>query len=380
MHIYPARPNFDFVTDDLLKSPTEGQLWYNSTTEHIYMWRETEWIPIGNRSDYAGNWGTLADGEVMPRPVDPTGYVFDYNECIWNTSPHMLPKCEKFECYAGLDGKVVMNYLPIGSVESVGGIANYMIIGIRGNHNRGVIMPIRVAPTPTPTPTPPTPTPPTPTPPTPTPPTPTPPTPTPPTPTPPTPTPPTPTPPTPTPTLDSFHPTVTISTNAPPSGVYAGMNIRVTVNVTTAVANTDLVVYVNLSGTAKVNNSWSTPRAVTIPIGSSNAYFDLSTRPQPYDGEVRILVATVASPNSRLGNFPSTTANVMHYIPDPTPTPPTPTPPTPTPPTPTPPTPTPPTPTPPTPTPPTPTPPTPTPPTPTPPTPKIGRASCRERV
>ncbi len=153
-HIYPAQPDLSQVNDNILSTPTEGQRWFNVTNKHLYVYDGVEWVPLMNRSDYAANWGQIESGQKLPKPVGEDGYVFDYQECIWNTSPAVLGKFDNFVCYADADGTVTAKYRPAGSAYFIGGVANYIIIGIRGNTNRGLIVaPPVPSPTPSPTPT-----------------------------------------------------------------------------------------------------------------------------------------------------------------------------------------------------------------------------------
>lgn len=153
-HVYPARPDPSQVSGTLLSNPTEGQFWYNTSNKHMYAWNGFEWIPIMNRDDYAANWGQVSNGQRIPRPISADGYIFEYDECIWSTSPAVLGKFDNFICYADGQGVVTAQYRPTGGSTYVDGIANYLIIGIRGNHNRGVIVaPPLPSPTPTVTPT-----------------------------------------------------------------------------------------------------------------------------------------------------------------------------------------------------------------------------------
>lgn len=151
-NIYPATPDYNSINGNLLQHPTEGQHWYNSTNKHMYVWRGTEWVPLMNRNDYAANWGQLMHGEYLPNPENEDGYIFEYDECIWATSPAALGKFDSFTCYADASGLITMQYRPLGTDGYVEGIANYIIIGIRGNVNNGVIVAPDITPTPTPSP------------------------------------------------------------------------------------------------------------------------------------------------------------------------------------------------------------------------------------
>jgi hypothetical protein len=147
--IYPAQPDLSQTSNYLLSNPTEGQNWYNSSNKYMYVWKGNEWVPLLNRGAYAANYGQLSHGDSLPKPVGEDGYVFEYDECIWSTSPAVLGNFSAFICNADQTGVVTAQYRPVGSNSFVNGIANYIIIGIRGNHNRGVII---APPVPSPTP------------------------------------------------------------------------------------------------------------------------------------------------------------------------------------------------------------------------------------
>lgn len=154
-HIYPARPDLSQTTDTLLSNPTNGQFWFNKTNRHMYIWSDGQWVPITNRVDYAANWGQISHGQTLPNPVSSDGYVFPYDECIWSVSPAVLGNFDTFICFADLQGLVTSQYRVLGSTNFVDSIANYIIIGIRGNRNKGVtIAPSLPIPTPAPTVTP----------------------------------------------------------------------------------------------------------------------------------------------------------------------------------------------------------------------------------
>lgn len=163
--IHPVSPNLSQTTDGILSNPTEGQFWHNKDNNHIYVYDGGRWLPIMNRSDYAANWGQIEHGQTLPKPVGADGYVFDYDECIWSTSPAILGKFDNFIYFADENGLVTAQYRPLGSSTFVNGTVNYIIIGIRGNANAGIIIPpplpsvtptvtpsIGASPTPPPTP------------------------------------------------------------------------------------------------------------------------------------------------------------------------------------------------------------------------------------
>lgn len=165
----PNTPDLNRTHNNLLVAPTPGQLWYNSTTSAIHYWTGTYWIPIRKGGDVAANWGSVVNGQTLPRPVSAsTGYVFNYDECIWSVSS------ANYNTFFGevicesdpVTSQVTMRYRVGG--QFVPGIANYLIIGIRNNSLLGGIQPTpsptSAAPTPsnspapsstrTPTPTP----------------------------------------------------------------------------------------------------------------------------------------------------------------------------------------------------------------------------------
>lgn len=156
----PPTPDLAFVTDGVLQSPTEGQFWHNSSDFRIYVRIDNQWVALMNRDDYAGNWGQIAHGQYLPKPVSENGYEFPYSECIWNTSPAVMGKFDAFTCFADSSGLVTAQYRDETSGQTIDSIANYVIIGIKGNTNLGTIAPPPSPPAPsesvpaTPTPTP----------------------------------------------------------------------------------------------------------------------------------------------------------------------------------------------------------------------------------
>lgn len=167
------------TTVKLLSDPTEGQLWYNTTQETIFVYDGVAWIALGMSGDIAANWGVLHHGENLPRPINQQGYVFGYDECAWIVSPFAInTPFRRMECRTDVttngsgqitESKVYMVYLtnqPLDPFKA--GCVNYMIVGIKGNVNMGdqapippptpeVSMTASVTPTPTraPSPTPP---------------------------------------------------------------------------------------------------------------------------------------------------------------------------------------------------------------------------------
>lgn len=142
-------------TNGLLENVTQGQLWYNSTRKNVYYWTGSEWVEFRLYGSVSANWGQILDGNVLPRPVNPrTGYVFKYSECIWSVAPSVIP--DGFNYYVcGTDENSLVNfkYMAAGQDSYTSGTVNYLIVGISGNDNSGVIDVTPIPPTPTPTPT-----------------------------------------------------------------------------------------------------------------------------------------------------------------------------------------------------------------------------------
>lgn len=152
--LYDAVPDLNETSKTQLQNPTEGQFWYNSTRGILYFWSEDSlWVPIPISESYAANWGQILHGQQLPRPVAPiSGYEFEYTECIWSVAPATyLGKPGLVNCTTDADANVTMQYRLSLNGTLIDGIANYLIIGITGNQNNGVYIPLPPAPTPTPT-------------------------------------------------------------------------------------------------------------------------------------------------------------------------------------------------------------------------------------
>lgn len=152
-----AKPDLTQTSKAQLSKPTVGQLWFNSTRDTVYYWRGDVWWPIPLREYVAANWGSLLDGQQLPKPVSPiTGHVFDYADCIWSVAPAAFTgKIGAVSCGTDPNAVVTMKYRLSGTNTVLSGLANYLIIGIRGNYNAGQsIPPIQFTPTPTPSVTP----------------------------------------------------------------------------------------------------------------------------------------------------------------------------------------------------------------------------------
>lgn len=150
-----AVPDLSKTSDDQLRNPTAGQLWYNSTREKIYYWDGTTWAAAPIRNQYAANWGRALHGQYLPKPVARDGRVFEYSECIWSVSPAVFSAAiDTFNCNTDQNAKVTVQQRYAGREGLVNSVANYLIIGIDNNVNNGrwdIVTPIQVSPTPSPT-------------------------------------------------------------------------------------------------------------------------------------------------------------------------------------------------------------------------------------
>lgn len=152
----PGTPDLAIATSDTLQTPTEGQLWLNTTTGTLFVYDGAQWIPLYKKSDLAANWGVIGDGGQLPRPVASDGYVFPYSECIWSVAPHQINSTlNMMTVFTDGEANVTAKYRQSSDSEVVSTYVNYLIIGIRGNQNQGTIVPPpEASPLPTLTPTP----------------------------------------------------------------------------------------------------------------------------------------------------------------------------------------------------------------------------------
>ena len=150
-NLYDAVPDLNETSKTQLSEPIVGQFWYNSTRGVVYHFDGIAWIPIPLRGSYAANWGQIVHGQQLPRPVNQQGYMFPYAECIWSVSPASINgSVDMMNCNTDANALVTMQYRYTNTTTMVNGIANYLIIGITGNTNEGIIIP-PIQPSPTPT-------------------------------------------------------------------------------------------------------------------------------------------------------------------------------------------------------------------------------------
>jgi hypothetical protein len=151
----PGNPDTNLSFDNIFDNSINGQFWYNTTKGTLYVYTESAWTPISSMDDVAANWGSIFHGEQIPKPVSPTsGQEFEYNECIWCVAPATYDTgFSVVNCATDNNAIVTMEY---GTPpDLLPGTANYLIIGIKGNQNKGSLvpppLPSGITPTPTPT-------------------------------------------------------------------------------------------------------------------------------------------------------------------------------------------------------------------------------------
>jgi hypothetical protein len=152
-------PDLSKTYNRLLSRPVEGQVWYNKTDQNPYVFTETNgWKTFGNINDVAGNSGVIQNKQYLPSVISIDGYNFALEECAFTVSPFHIPSEIDFvHCFVEPTGRVRMEYRIEGTLEIIeDGFANYAIIGIRDNTNKGDANPTDcqsgIAPTPTPVP------------------------------------------------------------------------------------------------------------------------------------------------------------------------------------------------------------------------------------
>lgn len=158
--ILTGNPSRTDAYNEILSNPTTGQFWYNTTNKILYSWDGNHWVPFRSVDDVAANWGTIGHNQQLPKPISQTtGYEFDYTECIWSVSPAIYEASfSSMGCGTDSNAVVTMEYKLSGSNTVLTGLANYLIIGIKGNSDLGMhTQPPGLpgeSPTPTPTVTP----------------------------------------------------------------------------------------------------------------------------------------------------------------------------------------------------------------------------------
>ena len=153
--VQPDLSKASFIDEDnkrLLSSPIEGQLWFNTTRNSLFVFDGTGWNELNISSELDVNWGTVCDGEQIPLPINSAafGSPYTYKDCAWFVSPRETDETFEFMvCQTDENANVTMKYKDVGSSELRSASANYMIVAISGNTNVGRIIPCAV-PEPTP--------------------------------------------------------------------------------------------------------------------------------------------------------------------------------------------------------------------------------------
>ena len=94
----PTSPDFTKISDKdsqgrkLLSNPIEGQLWFNTTQETLFVFDGADWLALGMAGDIAANWGVIADGETIPQPKNKSGYIFDNGTFVNKDTKHIISK------------------------------------------------------------------------------------------------------------------------------------------------------------------------------------------------------------------------------------------------------------------------------------------------
>lgn len=128
-----------------LTAARNGQIWYNTTVDLPYLRSASSWIPLFRDGSIQSNWGIITNGQQIPQPIGVDGSAFPYSECVWIVGPFTI-NGEITDYTIETDGNAFVT-----ATSNIGPlVCNYLIIGIKGNINRGIQTPI-VTVTPTPT-------------------------------------------------------------------------------------------------------------------------------------------------------------------------------------------------------------------------------------
>lgn len=140
-------PDLTIAISNALIHPTEGQVWFNKTDNTPYLFSGLKWNPLSQETDCASNWGKIYHNQQLPLPVSSSGYEFSYDECVWMVSPSgNATQYEYMVCTTTDDGKVIHQYSLLSTGQVIDGIANYLIIGVKGNSKTGSVLDVPSAP------------------------------------------------------------------------------------------------------------------------------------------------------------------------------------------------------------------------------------------
>lgn len=142
-------PDLTMTFADLLANPAIGQRWFNSTRNRSQFFDGDGWVAMSNNSDVAAISGVIYTGTQLPRPMSADGYLYPYSECIWSVSPYgfyvdeilylTFGEIDYMTCKTDATGLVTVEFTFVGNATVFGGLANFMIVGIKGNANLGTI-------------------------------------------------------------------------------------------------------------------------------------------------------------------------------------------------------------------------------------------------
>jgi hypothetical protein len=139
----PVKPDLNQTTGNVLKNPTQGQLWYNKSNKTFYSWNSFSktWEPLSMKNNVTVNAGVILDGYAIPLPVHPiTGYQYQLSECIWAVAPRALYGPFNYVvCTTDNNAVVTCKFVMTGSNNINITLCNYIIIGISGNVNNGSV-------------------------------------------------------------------------------------------------------------------------------------------------------------------------------------------------------------------------------------------------
>lgn len=144
-------PDKSKASGNMFDNPVEGQYWLNQTTQSLCIFDGTAWIPVKRFGDIAANWGVIAHGEQIPLPLSANGRTYTYADCSWIVSPFGYPNSiDYMVCHTDYNAVVTMQYSLESDASMTNGYANYLIVAIPGNVNRGSLLgQVQITPTPT---------------------------------------------------------------------------------------------------------------------------------------------------------------------------------------------------------------------------------------
>lgn len=143
-------PNPSEKLENVLNNPILGQLWYNSTGEHICLWTGVRWERLSRHGNVSGNSGFIFDGEYIPLPHNRYGVKTSIDNCSINVSPMFFNSVPlDYSCFVESDGRVYCKYSNNIGGDDISAYASYIILC-----DSSLDFPPDITPTITPTPPP----------------------------------------------------------------------------------------------------------------------------------------------------------------------------------------------------------------------------------